>query len=92
MKYCMPMPTIFETVQYRARPLGKVKENTAIISGIIHSIMVWLPCCLGSVDGTIVIFCWTQVVTNTSTGNNMLVGSGSAKSSHRKSAFSGTAE
>jgi len=31
-----------------------------------------------------VIFCWTQVLTNTITGIRKLVGSGSAKSSHKK--------
>ncbi len=87
----MPTPTIFEIIQYKARPLGKLKENTAINSGIIHSIMVWLPCCPGSVAGVIVIFCWTQEVTNTKTGMITTVARCglSAKSMPRKVAFSG---
>ncbi len=85
----MPTPTKFEIIQYMARPLGKLKENTAIIIGIIHSIMVWFPICLASVAGVMVIFCWTQVETKTNTGMTKLVGSGSAKSSHKKLAFRG---
>ena len=85
------MPARFETIQYKARPLGKVKENTAIISGIIHSIMVWLPICLGSVEGTIVIFCCTQVETKTRTGMMILVGSGSDRSRPRNLGSSGAA-
>jgi len=60
-------------------------------SGIIQSIMVWLPICLGSVAGVMVIFCWTQLETNTKTGMITLVGSGSAKSSHKNSGFRGAA-
>ncbi len=62
------MPMILETIQYRDSPTGKLKEKKAISSGIIHSIMVWLPCCLGSAAGVMVIFCWIQVETNTSSG------------------------
>jgi hypothetical protein len=47
----------FEVIQYRARPLGSVNEKNAIISGINQSIMAWLPDCLGSLDGCMVIFC-----------------------------------
>ena len=36
--------------------------------GIIHSIMFWLDCCLGSAEGVMVIFCWTQVVAATMRG------------------------
>ncbi len=61
IKYCIPTPATFEIIQYKASPLGKLKENTAISSGIIQSIMVWLPCCLASAAGVMVIFCWTQL-------------------------------
>ena len=93
MKYCIPTPTIFETIQYIAKPVGKLKENTAINSGIIHSIMVWLPCCLASVAGLMVIFCWTQEETNTRTGMMTTVAwvGLSAKSMPRKLEFSGAA-
>ncbi len=81
-----------ETIQYRASPLGKDREKKAINSGIIHSIMVWLPCCLGSVVGVMVIFCWIQVETNTIKGMGKVSGSGSAKSNHRNLASKGTEE
>jgi hypothetical protein len=52
--------------------------------GIIHSIMVLVDCCRGSADGVVVIFCCTQVEAPTSSGITRLVGSGSARFSHRK--------
>ena len=67
-KYCMATPIRLETIQYRESPMGKFMEKNAIISGIIHSIMVCWPCCRGSVDWVMVIFCWTQVETNTKAG------------------------
>ena len=72
-------------------PLGSVKEKNAIISGISHSIIIWLVDWRGSVDGVIVIFCWSQVETNTSTGMMTFVGSGSDRSIHRNDALSGAA-
>ena len=45
-----------------------MKENIPNIMGIIHSIMFWLDCCLGSAEGVMVIFCWTQVVAATISG------------------------
>jgi hypothetical protein len=87
----MMMPITFDTVQYKARPLGRVNEKNAIISGINHSIIAWLPDWRGSVDGCIVIFCWTQVVAKTNTGMMMLVGSGLARSSHKNPGSKGAA-
>ncbi len=69
-----------------------MNEKNAIISGISQSIIAWLPDCLGSVDGCMVIFCWTQVDAKTSTGMIMLVGSDTDRSNHRKFAFNGAAE
>ena len=69
-----------------------MNEKKAIISGISHSIIAWLPACLGSGFGCMVIFCWIQVVAKTSTGIIMLVGSDWARSSHRKFEFRGAAE
>ncbi len=80
----MPIPITLDVIQYRARPLGSVNEKNAIIRGINQSIMAWLPDCLGSVDGCMVIFCWTQVDAKTSTGMIRLVGSDFARSSQRK--------
>ena len=78
------MPIPLDVIQYRDRPLGSVNEKNAIIRGISQSIIAWLPDCRGSVDGCIVIFCCTQVETKTSTGRIILLGSDSARSSHRK--------
>jgi hypothetical protein len=72
-----------ETIQYRGRPLGQPKEKTPRNRGIIHSIMFWLDCCRGSMEGVMVIFCWTQVDAATSTGRMKLVGSGSARLNQR---------
>jgi hypothetical protein len=69
-----------------------VNEKNAIINGINQSIMAWLPDCLGSLDGCMVIFCCTQVVAKTSNGIIMFVGSDCARSSQRKLEFSGAAE
>ena len=88
----MAMPITLDVIQYRDRPLGSVNEKNAIIRGISQSIIAWLPDCRGSVDGCMVIFCWTQVDTNTSTGKISLVGSDSARSSHRKRESKGAAE
>ena len=91
MKYCMPMPITLDVVQYSDRPLGRVNEKNAIISGISQSIIAWFPDCRGSVDGCMVIFCWTQVEMKTSTGMISLVGSDSARSNHKKVEFKGAA-
>jgi hypothetical protein len=68
-----------------------VNEKNAIIKGISQSIMAWLPDCLGSVDGCIVIFCWTQVLAKTITGMITLVGSDCARSSQRNVESKGAA-
>ena len=80
-----------EVTQYRARPLGSVNEKNAIIKGISHNIMAWLPDCLGSLDGCIVIFCWTQVETKTIAGMIRLVGSDLARSNQRNLESKGAA-
>jgi len=68
-----------------------VNEKNAIISGMSQSIMAWLPAWRGSVDGCMVIFCWIQVETKTSTGMTRLVGSAWARSNQRKFEFKGAA-
>ena len=80
-----------DVIQYSDRPLGSVNEKNAIIRGISQSIIAWLPDCRGSADGSMVIFCWTQVDANTSTGKISLVGSDSARSNHRKRESKGAA-
>ncbi len=59
--------------------------------GIIQSIIDWVDCWRGSAEGMDVIFCWTQVEAPTSRGITMLVGSGSARLSQRKSLLRGMA-
>jgi hypothetical protein len=44
----MATPIRFEITQYNANPLGNEKEKNINISGIIHSIICWVCCCLGS--------------------------------------------
>ena len=91
MKYWIPIPITLEAIQYRDRPLGNVKEKNAIINGISHNIIIWLVDWRGSVDGVMVIFCWSHVETKTSTGMTILVGSGSERSIQRKAALMGAA-
>ncbi len=45
-----------------------MNENIPNIMGIIHSIMVWLDCCLGSAEGVMVIFFWNQFEAATISG------------------------
>ena len=97
MKYWIAIPIKLDVVQYSARPLGNVNEKNAIITGINQSIIAWLPACLGSVEGCMVIFCCTQVDTNTRAGMRTLIGlspidGDSAKSNHKNPGFSGAAE
>ena len=91
MKYWMSTPATLDTVQYTARPLGKVRVMNPSMMGIIHNIILLVCACLGSADGVMVIFCCSQVEAPTSTGSTILVGSGAARSNHRKSGFSGMA-
>ena len=90
MTPCIVTPITLEITQYRARPLGKFKEKNANIRGIIQSIIWLVDCCLASTEGMVVIFCWAQVDTPTSTGKSIFVGSGLARSIQRKSLFNGT--
>jgi hypothetical protein len=76
-------PTTLDTIQYRARPLGKVVVKNPNISGIIQSIIRLVDACLGSALGMVVIFCMSHMETPTRTGNSG-VRSGSARFSHRK--------
>jgi hypothetical protein len=91
MKYWMVMPIRLEIIQYKGSPLGQPREKTPRKRGIIHSIMVWVDCCLGSMEGVMVIFCCTQVDAATSTGKMNMVGSGSARLIQRKLGFRGAA-
>jgi len=91
MKYWIDIPIRLETIQYRGNPLGHPREKTPRNMGIIHSIMFWLDCCRGSMEGIMVIFCWTQVEAATNIGKTKLVGSGSARFMPKKLLLSGAA-
>ena len=52
---------MLETIQYTASPIGKLKVRNPNIRGIIHSIMLLVWACLGSVVGIVIIFCWTHM-------------------------------
>ena len=81
----MATPTTLDTTQYSARPLGKFRVKKPNMAGIIHSIMRLVDACRSSAVGMVVIFCMTHIDTPTRTGMTNGVGSGSAKSIHRKS-------
>jgi hypothetical protein len=61
------------------------------ITGIIHNIIRFVESWVGDVEGIVVIFCITNIDTPTNTGRTIFVGSGTAKSSPKKSPFNGTA-
>ena len=67
-----------------------MKAKKASITGIIHSIMLLVDCCLASAVGIVVIFCWAQVEIPTRMGR-IGVGSGFARSSPKKMEFRGMA-
>jgi len=61
------------------------------MTGIIHSIILFIDACFGSVDPLVIIFCCTHIEPPTRMGRSTLEGSGSERSSHRKPLFSGIA-
>ena len=77
-------PTTFDTTQYNARPLGKLRVKKPNIAGIIHSIIRFVDACRSSAVGIVVIFCMTHIDTPTRIGMTNGVGSGRARSIHRK--------
>jgi len=52
--------------------------------------MRFVESCCGDVEGIVVIFCITNIDIPTNTGRIILVGSGIARSSPKKSPFNGT--
>ena len=80
-----------EIKRYNPRPIGNDNVRKPNIRGIIQSIIVLVDCCLGSVEGALVIFCWTHVEAPTKTGIISLVGSGSARFNHKNELLSGIA-
>ena len=60
-------------------------------TGIIHSIIPRIDCCLGSAVADVTIFCCTHIVTPTKIGNKRSL-SGIAKFNQRKSLSKGRIE
>ena len=77
-----------DTIQYSARPLGKVVVKKPNIIGIIHSIIRLVCAWRGSAEGMVVVFCISHIDTPTRTGITGRV-SGCARSSHRKELLMG---
>ena len=75
---------MFDTTQYSARPLGKFRVKNPNMAGIIHSIILFVDAWRSSAVGIVVIFCMTHIETPTRTGMTNGVGSGRARSIHRK--------
>ena len=74
------MPTIFDTTQYRANPLGNDNVKKPNIIGIIHSIILLVEACRSSIAGMVVIFCIKNMEIPTNIGITTGEGSGLAKS------------
>ena len=87
-KPCIIIPTMFDTTQYSASPLGKVVVKKPNIIGIIHSIMRFVCAWRGSADGMDVVFCIRNIDTPTRTGITGRL-SGCARSSHKNVLFIG---
>ena len=68
MKYWVTMPMMLDTTQNSASPLGKLRVKKANISGMSHSIILFIDCWRGSAVGTLDIFCSTHIEAATSTG------------------------
>lgn len=88
------IPTMLDTIQYRASPASKLRVKTPNMPGMSHSIMRLVCSCCGVVEGMVVIFCMTNMETPTRTGRRK--GSGlaleySARSSPRNLPSRGTA-
>ena len=77
---CITIPTIFDTTQYRANPLGNDIVKKPNIIGIIHSIILFVEACRSSIAGMVVIFCIKNMEIPTNIGITTGEGSGLAKS------------
>ena len=89
-KYWVAMPTVLETIQKIASPLANCRVNRPNIIGIIHNIILFIDCCLGSPPDIMVIFCCTHMLPPTRMGNTTFNGSGWPRFIHRKFSFRGT--
>lgn len=87
-KPCIIIPTILDTTQYNASPLGKVVVKKPNMIGIIHSIILLVDAWRGSADGIVVVFCIKNMDKPTRTGITGRL-SGCARSSHRNVLFIG---
>lgn len=87
------MPTIFDTIQYKASPASKLRVKNPNISGIRYNIILVVDCCCGDVPATGVIFCITNIDAPTRIGSNNGIGfslENLARSIHRKTPSRGT--
>ena len=70
---------------YIARPVGNWYVKKPNMIGIIHSIIRWVDCCLGSAEVVAVIFCVTHIGAPTRTGSRMLTGGCAAETKSTRS-------
>ena len=81
---CMATPTMLDTTQYKASPLGKLSVKKPNMAGIIHSMIRLVEACRSSAVGIVVIFCMTHMDAPTRIGIMKGEGSGAARSIQRK--------
>jgi hypothetical protein len=80
----MTTPTVLETTQYNARPLGKLSVKKPNMAGIIQSMIRLVEAWRSSAVGMVVIFCMTHMDAPTRIGMMNGDGSGAARSIQRK--------
>lgn len=83
------MPMTLDINQYTGKPLGRLMVKKANMKGIIHRSMRLVDACRGSATAGVLIFWSTHMEMPTITAMTG-VGSGKARSSHRKLLFRGT--
>jgi len=66
------MPAIFDTIQYTASPLSKLRVKNPNMIGNIHSIILLVDSCCALAAGIVVIFCMSHIEPPTKTGNRIL--------------------
>ena len=89
-KYCVTIAMMFDTNQNSASPLGKLIVKKPNMSGIIHSIILFMDCCFGSDVGMVDIFCCIHIDRATRMAIMKYL-SGCPRSSQRNFAFKGIA-
>ena len=85
----MTIPIRLDAIQYKARPLGKLRLKKPNIIGSIHSIILFVEAVRSSVGGIVVVFWSSHVEPPTSIGITIGDVSGRPKSSHKNEASIG---